>query len=966
MWEKQKKKMGIVLFCALAVITIGISYSHFVSNEIYRESTLHLEEIYMQVNTIFHSMVSRNWNLLDSWKNYIEQKEIFDTDGFSNFAEQQKENWQFTEFYFLDSGGSYITASGEQGHIEFREELKRLEIGENVVVDVLIPEKGLHTIFAVPLEEGTYKGFGYSAIAISYNYMDMVENLDVTAFSGKSDCLVIGSDGMVMISTRNSESQFFNLLDYFEQHASFSKPLEEISKDWKMGKADVVHCRVEGIPYYLSYQPVGFKDWILLGIVPVSVVNSSMNLIQWVTAAAFVVIFLLIGFLVIGNLIKQTKKNVKEKILEIKYREQLFGVLSDTVDDIFIMLGSDNLIVDYISPNIERLLGISIETVKENIQLLQEATLDPEKEITQKDLENIGLNQNITKECEYVHQKTGERRWYRETIYHVEIQGTDKYIVVLSDRTSELQINKHLKEALETAKNANEAKSHFLSNMSHDIRTPMNAIIGFATLLGKDAEQPEKVREYTKKITASSQHLLNLINDVLDMSKIESGKTSLNITELGIPELVEELYSILLPQAKAKRQKFEIHVFGKVPDVILGDKLRINQILLNLLSNAIKYTQEGGNIELLIQKIEQSPHYVSLRLVVQDNGMGMSEEFVKTVFEPFTREISSMTNSIQGTGLGMSITKNIVDLMGGVISVKSKQGEGSTFTVELKFALPRREKQDKEFWDRNRIQKVLLLNNKKEDCIEIKELMEDNGIEAEYVADKDSALKLALDYDIILLDRQALGEHVVGTIQNIHNQLKGNKTLLLLMDYDWSDIEDQAREAGVDAFMQKPFFTTTLRQTIGNLRARESKKKGEMAEESGALKGMFFLAAEDNELNAEILQEMLKMEGAGCEIASNGQEVVKLFYRSKPGYYDMILMDVQMPIMNGYEATKTIRRLNHKDAASIPIIAMTANAFAEDVQNAIDAGMTAHIAKPVDMSVLKSTLEKIKNSNEKV
>ncbi len=527
--------------------------------------------------------------------------------------------------------------------------------------------------------------------------MDMVENLDVTAFSGKSDCLVIGSDGMVMISTRNSESQFFNLLDYFEQHASFSKPLEEIRKDWKMGKADVVHCRVEGIPYYLSYQPVGFKDWILLGIVPISVVNSSMNLIQWVTAAAFVVIFLLIGFLVIGNLIKQTKKNVKEKILEIKYREQLFGVLSDTVDDIFIMLGSDNLIVDYISPNIERLLGISIEAVKENIQLLQEATLDPEKEITQRDLENIGLNQNITKECEYVHQKTGERRWYRETIYHVEIQGTDKYIVVLSDRTSELQINKHLKEALETAKNANEAKSHFLSNMSHDIRTPMNAIIGFATLLGKDAEQPEKVREYTKKITASSQHLLNLINDVLDMSKIESGKTSLNITELGIPELVEELYSILLPQAKAKRQKFEIHVFGKVPDVILGDKLRINQILLNLLSNAIKYTQEGGNIELLIQKIEQSPHYVSLRLVVQDNGMGMSEEFVKTVFEPFTREVSSMTNSIQGTGLGMSITKNIVDLMGGVISVKSKQGEGSTFTVELKFALPEGKNRIKNF-----------------------------------------------------------------------------------------------------------------------------------------------------------------------------------------------------------------------------------------------------------------------------
>lgn len=529
----------------------------------------------------------------------------------------------------------------------------------------------------------------------------------------------------------------------------------------------------------------------------------------------------------------------------------------------------------------------------------------------------------------------------------------------------ELEQKALLREALSQANRANEAKSAFLSNMSHDIRTPMNAIIGFTVLLAKDAEEPDRVREYTRKISASSHHLLSLINDVLDMSKIESGKTSLNVAPFSLPELLEELYTILLPETRAKGQSFEFQVKGRPAEQLLGDKLHVNQILINLLSNAIKYTPGGGTISLTVEDLAPTaPQYAHLRFVVRDNGIGMSQEFLKTVFDPFSREENSTTSGIQGTGLGMAITKNLVDLMGGVIRADSRQGEGSVFTVELSFALPA-SLGEGNFWARRGISRILVADDEEQVCLDIREMMEDTGVQVAYATDGPSAVEEAEramargeEFHAILLDWKMPGQSGVETARQLREKVGPEKPILVLTAYDWSDIQEEAIGAGVSAFMPKPFFVSTFRQTLESLLSGQESRVSPAPED--ALKGLFFLVAEDNELNAEILCEMLDMEGARCEVVSNGQLAVERFLEAPPDRYDMILMDVQMPVMGGYEATRKIRACAHPRAGDIPIVAMTANAFAEDVRHALDAGMNGHLSKPIDMDAVRELLGRLR------
>ena len=529
----------------------------------------------------------------------------------------------------------------------------------------------------------------------------------------------------------------------------------------------------------------------------------------------------------------------------------------------------------------------------------------------------------------------------------------------------ELEQKTLLREALSQANRANEAKSAFLSNMSHDIRTPMNAIIGFTVLLAKDAENPGKVREYTRKITASSHHLLSLINDVLDMSKIESGKTSLNVAPFSLPELMEELYTILLPQTRAKEQSFEFQVKGRPAEQLLGDKLHVNQILINLLSNAIKYTPNGGAISLTVEDLAPTaPQYAHLRFVVRDNGIGMSPEFLRTVFDPFSREENSTTSGIQGTGLGMAITKNLVDLMGGVIRAESRQGEGSVFTVELSFALPA-SLDEGDFWNRRGISRILVADDEEQVCLDIREMMEDTGVQVAYATDGPSAVDEAEramargeEFHAILLDWKMPGQSGVDTARQLREKVGREIPILVLTAYDWSAIEEEAVAAGVDAFLPKPFFVSTLRQALESLRTGTAGGPAPAPED--ALRGLFFLVAEDNELNAEILCEMLDMEGARCEVVPNGELAVERFLQEPPDKYDMILMDVQMPVMGGYEATRKIRACGHPRAKDIPIVAMTANAFAEDVRHALDAGMNGHLSKPINMDAVRELLGRLR------
>ncbi|MCI9336503.1 MAG: response regulator [Lachnospiraceae bacterium] len=529
------------------------------------------------------------------------------------------------------------------------------------------------------------------------------------------------------------------------------------------------------------------------------------------------------------------------------------------------------------------------------------------------------------------------------------------------------QAKESAEQAFRMAEEANRAKSSFLSNMSHDIRTPMNAIVGFAALLARDVNNPEKVMEYTRKITASSQHLLGLINDILDISKIEAGKTALNLSDESIVELIENLDSIIRPQMKAKGHTFEIYSRDLRHEQVRMDKLRLNQILLNLLSNAVKYTPDGGHVTLTVQELPSlTGQLLRFRFVVADNGYGMSQEYQQKIFHAFTREEDSVTSKIQGTGLGMAITKNLLDLMGGTISLESQKGKGTTFTVELELQAGQ-EDADPDFWKNHGIGRILSVDDEEIVCLNIRTAMEGTGVAVDYALDGQTAVDMAVrsgqeghPYHAVLLDWKMPGMDGLETARRIRSRMPEDMPILVLTGYDWPEIEEAARAAGIDAFLSKPFFLTGFRQRIDSLLGRKGETSSPQEHrEQSVLHGMHLLVAEDNEINAEILSELLQMSGATCEICDNGKAVVEAFEKSVPGQYQVILMDVQMPVMNGYEATGAIRESNHPMALKIPIIAMTANAFAEDVRAALEAGMNAHASKPIDMTVLEHTVRAV-------
>ena len=538
-------------------------------------------------------------------------------------------------------------------------------------------------------------------------------------------------------------------------------------------------------------------------------------------------------------------------------------------------------------------------------------------------------------------------------VYYLNWRQQDK---VRREREAERKLHaQQLSEALRAAQIASESKTTFLSNMSHDIRTPMNAVLGFTTLLSRDAEDPAKVREYTRKITASGQHLLSLINDVLDVSKIESGKVVLNLERFALNDVISSVDAIIQPMAKAKGQEFHQEMTGIRHEYLVGDETRINQILINLLSNAVKYTPEGGKIWLRVIGLGQrSSQYEHICIEVEDTGYGMTQEYLKTIFDAFTRAENSTTNKVQGTGLGMAITKSIVELMGGAIGVTSQVRKGSLFRVELELRILE-EAADRQFWEQHGISHILAVGGDAKSRENILSLMGNTGVRVDTAAAAEE-VRDAGSCQLALLDWETGG--LPGAVA-LRAALPESVPILLLAEYDAQGLEKALRLGSTDT-LTKPFFASALRVKIQELQKAEPQSP----EAGCTLDGMRFLAAEDNEINAEILTELLELEGAACEIAENGLLALERFRSSEKGEFDAILMDVQMPVMNGHDAARAIRALDREDAGSIPIIAMTANAFAEDEKAALDAGMDAHVPKPLDIEVLKNVIRQFKQRKE--
>ena len=547
----------------------------------------------------------------------------------------------------------------------------------------------------------------------------------------------------------------------------------------------------------------------------------------------------------------------------------------------------------------------------------------------------------------------------RRSVQEMEQQKKEqekKYQTQLEEQNRKLEI------ALQHEGAANRAKREFLFNMSHDIRTPMNAIIGFTSLAATHIDNREQVLDYLKKISTSSQHLLSLINDVLDMSRIESGKVKIEEKAVHLPDLVHDVRSIIQPNVAAKRLSLFIDTMDIEDEDIITDPLRLNQILLNILSNAVKFTPTGGMISIRIAQKNGAPKgCVCYEFRIKDNGIGMSEEFQKHIFEEFSREESSTVSGIQGTGLGMSITKNIVDLMGGTIAIESEPGKGSEFIVDLCFALSGQKIEPRQLPQLEGL-RALVADDDTDTCLSVSTMLSKIGMRPEWtISGKEAVIRTKYaveqgdEFSVYIIDWLIPDMNGIEIVRQIRKVIGNRCPIIILTAYDWADIEDEARAAGVTAFCEKPLFLSELRRVLAEpFRAEPASKPAQPT--AADLKGKKLLLVEDNELNREIALEILKEAGFVVDTAEDGAVAVPKIKQAAPGQYDLILMDIQMPNLDGYEATRQIRALPDAEKANIPIFAMTANAFEEDRQNALEAGMNGHIAKPLDVPHLLRVL----------
>ena len=845
MAKKNRHKNGLGQWLALALVFLllaglvllaGVRYAEFVSRTVYRESVSHLGEMLHQSTTMFNDLVQKNIAYLHMWGRHLAH--TTDEAAIRLYVEEAQEETGFHQFYFLSSEGYYMTPAGDTGYLGLQGNLEdQGGQGDDAVMTAALPGKPQMLVLVCPDLSGVYQGFAYDAIAVSYYNEDIVKILDISAFDGATSSYVIHADGRVVIDNAAGEKEtVYNFLAMLRDYSDLSQEqYQALAQDFREGHSGNRMVRLGGTRYYLLYEQTSIEDWIMVGLVPADIVNAGMNDLQAKTILLVSVVVTLAAAIVIYVILRKSNASLRRKDREILYRDELFEKLSLNVDDVFLMLDTNTNRADYVSPNAERLLGLTAESIKEDIRIMER--LNPENTTAHKAdyLYRLVAREQREWDYAYLHQKTGERRWFHIVAMGTEVAGRQKYILVLSDRTEDKRRNQALQEAVSAAESANRAKSTFLSNMSHDIRTPMNAIVGFSVLAINNMDSKERVRDYLEKILSSSNHLLSLINDILDMSRIESGKIQLEETEVNLFQILKDIKAMLSGQVQTKQLKLYVEAEDVWNEDVYCDKTRLNQVLLNLLSNAVKFTPAGGNITLRLRQLPGTENgRGSFEFRIIDNGIGMSPEFAQRIFEPFERERNSTVSRIQGTGLGMAIAKNIVDLMGGTIEVHSQPNKGTAFVV-----------------------------------------------------------------------------HLPLTIQ----EEKPHR---------------QQDNQGTPETPEKPDFT-----------------------------GKRILLAEDNALNQEIALTILSQYGFTVDPVQNGAEAVDRLRTAPAGTYDLVIMDVQMPIMDGYTATKQIRQMHNP----IPILAMTANAFEEDRKKAMDAGMNGFLSKPIVIEELVKALTKVlKNS----
>ncbi|MCI8667065.1 MAG: response regulator [Dorea sp.] len=985
--EREKDKqyyVALICVCIVLVLGVGGIYLMTLRNNLMDQAIGNVLDVTRQQEQSFDTFISADRERLHSYATYFSHMNSGDTVG----VRERLNVFSTIDAYYsvinLETG-EYFNNKSDKVFVMQGEELE--EYRSLTGADIREPYPGL---YSGKTSFGYYERFefadGVSGIfQKAYESEQVSEDFSLSFYGEQGRGYIVSREGDILMRS-NDESEksacdnLFKMVVGSEAAEESGKEFIEVLRKRETGTTIFESTQGEQICTYVPVENV--RGWYLISVVPVEAVMAEADTI--IKKSQFAIMFLTIvmmfslGFLLLKW---QSHKEISKKEQEIEYNKQQFDIfstyLSNTTDDVYIMLNGKGHRIEYVSSNVERVLGVSMEDALKDVRLFGRAKYCSGKRVEFADLDAMEPGTSFEPVMtERIHAKTGEHRWFWETVYSVLLQGEKKIVIYLSDRTRERETQNTLTQALDLARVANKAKSTFLSSVSHDIRTPMNAIMGLVTLLSEEAHNPERVLEYTQRINAASQHLLGLINDVLDMNKIEGGNATLNISEVNMAEVIEELNVIIRPQSKAKDQTFRIFASSFSHESVLGDKLRINQILINILSNAVKYTPEGGCIELEVCELPGvTEGYSRIEFVIRDNGQGMSPEYLEVLFQPFSREDKPATKEIQGTGLGMAITKSLVDLMGGTIEVESELGVGTTFKLDLDLRICEDDEEDLAFWEKHGVRRMIVADDDEYVCQNIVQAMAHTGVDVRYTTNGKKVVEMMRTaretgepYDVMILDWKMPEFDGMETARLIRDNYPVQIPILFFTSYDWSEIEEEALEVGVNNFLMKPFFMHSFKEAIERLmdiRKKNSKEKDTQKEKS-VFEGKHILVVDDIEVNRLILVKILESLGASvCDIAKDGQEAVDIFNNSKSDEYDVIFMDVQMPVLDGYGATRAIRVSGHPSAKSVPIIAMTANAFVDDIRDALESGMDAHVSKPVIVDQLKATFQEVLERRER-
>ncbi len=980
-------------------------------------SLLYLDELAGRREQVVANTLTNYINNMDIALGLMDNEDLNSLERLQNYQARMKQLYSLEKFAFVDTDGLIYTSKGTRTDINLYDfDYLNLNTPQISIKNLNATNKKI--IVAVPVDRLPFQGKNFVVCFMEIDMGRMLNGMSLQATGNNNTfCNIYTQDGVsltdIVLGGLAEETNLLKAMENADFEKNFS--LEEMRDDFSNRRSGVVSFSYNGVRETMKYVPIHGTNWMLTYLIRESVISSQIDSIsegivfRSLMQSALTALVLAIAFammilqmrraskITLEKSISETENRVKQQELEeqLALQEELLAQEQQRTqqDNMITALASDYRSVYYI--DLDSNTGIcyrkdsdieDIKTSDDNFHFSEAFTEYAHKFVTEEYRE--GFLNFIKPESIRAALKKNSLIAYR---YLVNRNGVESYEMLrmagvrqIKNRTDnlihavgvgfsnideemrrDLKKNQALSDALKTAEEASKAKTIFLSNMSHEIRTPMNAIIGLDNLALNEPNLSARTTDYLKKIGSSAQHLLGLINDILDMSRIESGRMIIRNEEFAFSKFVEQINMIISSQCQEKNLTYNCHIVGTVDDYYIGDSSKLRQVLINILGNAVKFTPQDGTIDFIVEKTANFDGKSTLKFVIKDTGIGMSKDYLPKIFEAFSQENSGASNKYGSSGLGMAITKSIVEMMNGTISVDSEKNVGTTFTVAVTL-LDSDKKIDSESNDieiKPHEMNVLIIDDDPVACDHAKLVLEKAGISSETALSGREALEMVKlryarrePYNLIVVDWQMPEMNGLETAREIRSIIGDETAIIILTAYNWDDIIDEAFSAGVDSFIAKPLFSGNLIEEFKN--ALHKKKISAANKKNKAdLTGKKILLAEDMIVNAEIMMEVLKMREMIPEHAENGKIAVEMFEKSEPNYYSAILMDMRMPEMDGLEATKKIRALNRPDAKKIPIIALTANAFDEDVQRSLQAGLNAHLSKPVNPDILFETLE---------